>query len=397
MTPIEKAKLPAKPFARKNRYQRLIEETFLKAGVQINGSRPFDIRVTNDGFYKRVLKDGQLGIGESYMDGWWECDAVDEMTSRFIRADLHKEAFTDPRFALYFLTIALSGVGKKAKAFEVGRHHYDLGNDLFQAMLDPRMIYSCAYWKNATTLAQAQEHKLDLICRKIDLQPGMRVLEIGCGWGGWARYAAENYGAHVVGITVSREQLAYAEQQSKGLPIEFRLQDYRDVEGRFDRVVSIAMFEAVGHRYYRTFMEVVDRCLEDDGLFFLHSIVGNQYVGAAQAAWLNKYIFPNGELPSPAQIMKSAEGLFVVEAVHRFGRDYEHTLLAWHENFLENWPKLEKVYGERFYRMWNMYLLLSVGIFRSRIAHVWQCVFSKSGVPGKLKDLRYDFDFCDTR
>jgi cyclopropane-fatty-acyl-phospholipid synthase len=398
MTPTQKAGASKPPAATGDRYQRLVTEMFAKADVHINGDRPFDIKVLDDGFYKRLLKDGQIGLGEAYMDGWWECESLEDMTCRFIGADLHKEALTDPRFAMYFLMITLSGIGKKSKAFEVGEHHYDLGNKLFQRMLDPRMIYSCGYWKDAKNLAEAQEAKLDLICRKIGLRPGMTVLEIGCGWGGWAKFAAEKYGANVVGLTVSKEQRAYAEEDCKGLPVEFKLMDYRDAQGQYDRVVSIAMFEAVGHNYYRTFMKTVDRCLKDDGLFFLHSIVGNEYVPATQAGWLNKYIFPNGELPSLTQIMKSVEGLFVVEGMHRFGRDYEWTLLAWYENFLKHWPELEKEYGgERFFRMWKLYLLLSVGIFRSRIAAVWHGVFSKSGIPRKPHALRYDMDQCDSR
>jgi cyclopropane-fatty-acyl-phospholipid synthase len=228
----------------------------------------------------------------------------------------------------------------------------------------------------------------------------MKVLEIGCGWGGWAKFAAENYGAEVVGLTVSKEQKAYAEKVCAGLPVEFRLQDYREATGQYDRVVSIAMFEAVGHNYYRTFMEVVNRSLKNDGLFFLHSIVGNEHVGAAEAAWLNKYIFPNGELPALAQIMKSAEGLFIVEALHHLQTDYERTLAAWHDQFVSNWPSLSNSsnsYDERFFRMWKLYLQMSGGIFRSRIAHLWQCVFSKNGIPGNGSPIHYDFGSYEAR
>lgn len=373
----------ARPSPANNRHKSLVEELFSKAGIQIDGQRPFDIRVLNNELYTRIIRDGQLGLGGAYMDGWWECDAIDEMTSRFIQANLHKETVKSAKALLYFLEVKLSGLGKASKAFEVGEKHYDLGNKLFATMLDSRMVYSCAYWQEATTLEEAQRQKLDLICRKIGLQPGMRVLEIGCGWGGWAKYAAETYGAEVVGLTVSKEQAAYAREVCAGLPVEIQLQDYRDAAGSFDRVVSIAMFEAVGHKYYRTFMEVVTRCLKDDGLFFLHSIVGNEPVGAAEAPWLNKYIFPNGELPSLAQIMTAAEGLLVVEGAHHFANDYDRTLDAWHENFRKNWPSLEGTYDQRFFRMWELYLLMARGIFQARIAHIWHLVFSKNGMPGK--------------
>jgi cyclopropane-fatty-acyl-phospholipid synthase len=368
---------------RGSKFRGLIEEMFAKADIRIDGDRPFDVRVLHEGLYERIIRDGQLGLGEAYMDGWWECDAIDEMTSRFIQANLHKETVKSFKALIYFLEVKLSGLGKASKAFEVGEKHYDLGNRLFEAMLDSRMVYSCAYWPGASTLEEAQWNKLDLICRKLALSPGMRVLEIGCGWGGWAKHAAENYGVEVVGLTVSKEQAALARERCAGLPVEIELRDYRDARGSFDRVVSIAMFEAVGHKYYRTFMEVVDRCLKDDGLFFLHSIVGNEPVGAAEAPWLNKYIFPNGELPSLAQIVAAAEGLFVVEAAHHFAGDYDRTLAEWHKNFRRNWDSLRDTYDERFFRMWELYLLMARGIFQARIAHIWHLVFSKNGLPGR--------------
>lgn len=366
----------------------LIEAVLAQADIRINGRRPFDIKVLDDRFYERAARDGDLGLGEAYVNGWWECEAVDQLTARFIRSGLHKNEFKNLRFAVYYLRMLLSGIGRRSKAFEVGQRHYDLGNDLFTLMLDRRMIYSCAYWKDAATLDEAQEHKLDLICRKIGLRPRMRVLEIGCGWGGWARFAAERYGVDVIGLTVSREQQQFAQAHCAGLPVEIRLQDYRDANGTFDRVVSIAMFEAVGHRYYRTFMQVVDRCLADDGLFFLHTIVGQTHMGPAQARWLNEYIFPNGELPALAQIMRAAENLFVVETAHHFGADYERTLAEWHANFTRGWPQIKDRYGDRFYRIWTFYLLLSRGIFQARLAHVWQFVFSKRDIPGRLIDVQ---------
>ncbi|MDX2180589.1 MAG: cyclopropane fatty acyl phospholipid synthase [Bryobacteraceae bacterium] len=363
-----------------DKYRQLIEKMFALADIRIDGPRPFDVRVNNPAFYRRIIRDGQLGLGEAYMDGWWDCDALDEMTSRFIQANLHKETVKSFKALLYFLEVRLSGLGKASKAFEVGEAHYDLGNDLFRIMLDPLMVYSCAYWNNAATLEEAQIAKLDLICRKIALKPGMKVLEIGCGWGGWAKYSAEKYGVEVVGLTVSKEQAALARERCAGLPVEIQLQDYRDAQGKYDRIVSIAMFEAVGHKYYRTFMEVAERCLKDDGLFFLHSIVGNEPVGAAEAPWLNKYIFPNGELPSLAQIMTAAEGLFVVEGAHHFANDYDRTLAAWQENFRRNWPQISDKYDQRFYRMWELYLAMARGIFQARIAHIWHIVFSKNGL-----------------
>ncbi len=368
---------------------------FLKADIKINGNRPFDIQVHNEGFYRRVLRDGQLGIGESYMDGWWDCEAIDEMTSRFIRADLLEDTSKNIKFILNYLRVKLTDIGKVSKAFEVGEKHYDLGNELFEKMLDKRMVYSCGYWKNATNLDEAQEHKLDLICRKIGLKPNMTVLEIGCGWGSWAKYAAEKYGVSVVGVTISEEQAKYAREYCKGLPVEIRVADYRTLNEEFDRVVSIAMFEAVGHKYFRTFMEVVDRCLKPDGLFFLHTIVGRIPIGPAESTWLNKYIFPNGELPTLMQLSKAVEGIFVEEAYHHLIGDYEKTLHEWYNNFVANWDSLKGDYDERFYRMWVFYLKISCGIFQSRLIHLWQFVYSKDGLTGNLEGFinQYKDDF----
>ena len=367
--------------------RKTIERIFLKANIRINGDRPFDIKVLNDGFYKRVLKNGQLGIGESYVDGWWECDQIDVMVEKFIRAGLLKDTSMNFRSVIDYLLVELSDIGRFEKAFEVGEKHYDLGNDLFRSMLDPGMNYSCAYWKNAGNLEQAQESKLDLICKKLDLKPGMTVLEIGCGWGGWAKYASEKYGVKVVGVTVSKEQADYAKRTCEGLPIEIQLKDYREITGVFDRVVSIAMFEAVGKKYIKTFMKVVERCLKDDGIFLLHSIIGTTPLGPAQSPWLNKYIFPNGELATLAQLSKSVEGLFVDESHHRLIGDYEKTIDAWYYHFVRNWDTIKDQYDERFFRMWKFYLLISKGIFMSGIIQLWQFVYTKPCFPYQYKDI----------
>ena len=265
-------------------------------------------------------------------------------------------------------------------AFEVGERHYDLGNDLYQAMLDKRMNYTCGYWKDAATLDEAQEAKLDLVCRKIGLQPGMRVLELGCGWGSFAKYAAEKYGAEVLGVTVSKEQVALGMEQCQGLPVELRLQDYREVEGTYDAVISIGVMEHVGYKNYRTYMQVVDRCLKEDGIAFVHTIGGNRSATSSDP-WTNKYIFPNGMLPSIAQLGAAMEGLFVMEDWHNFGPHYDRTLMAWHANFEAAWPELKANYDERFYRMWRYYLLSCAGGFRSRNNQLWQIVMTRTGTP----------------
>ncbi|MEJ2051279.1 MAG: class I SAM-dependent methyltransferase, partial [Calditrichota bacterium] len=194
-----------------------------------------------------------------------------------------------------------------------------------------------------------------------------------------ATYAAEKYGVEVTGVTVSRHQVEWFEQhRDPALPVDIRLQDYRSAEGRYDRVLSIGFFEHVGYKNYRTYMETVNRCLAEDGVSLLHTIGGNLSTVTTNP-WTEKYIFPNGMLPSVAQIGHSTEGVFVMEDWHNFGPDYDKTLLAWTRNFDAAWPKLASQYTERFYRMWRYYLLSSAGGFRSRQTQLWQIVLTKPG------------------
>jgi cyclopropane-fatty-acyl-phospholipid synthase len=272
----------------------------------------------------------------------------------------------------------------------VGFKHYDLGNRLFEAMLDSRMNYTCGYWKNAKNLDEAQLHKLELTCQKLLLKPGMRMLDIGCGFGALAKYAAENYGVKVVGVTISKEQRDYAQQNCAGLPVEIRFQDYRDVNEKFDRIASLGMFEHVGHLNYRTYMNVANKCLSDDGIFLLHTI-GSKVSSVASDEWISKYIFPNGMLPSIPQIGNAAEGLFVMEDWHNFGADYDKTLMAWYANFNHHWDQLKSYYDERFYRMWKYYLLSCAGLFRARYTQLWQIVFTKQGILGGYQSPRPSF------
>jgi cyclopropane-fatty-acyl-phospholipid synthase len=252
-------------------------------------------------------------------------------------------------------------------------------------MLDKRMNYSCAYWHKAMTLEDAQEAKLELICRKMGLKPGMSVLDIGCGWGGFAKYAAEKFDVKVTGVTVSQEQVEYARKDCRGLDVDIKLQDYRELNDEFERIISIGMFEHVGSKNFKTFMKVVHRCLVTNGLFLLHTIAGNSSVNSTDQ-WINKYIFPNSMLPSAKQITIAAEGLFVLEDWHSFGQYYDKTLMAWYQNFTENWDQIKDGYDERFYRMWAYYLLSCAGSFRARRNQLWQVVFSKQGIRGGYQD-----------
>lgn len=361
--------------------QHLVSEIAQSAGITVNGQNPYDIRVTNPNFYSRVIHQGALGLGESYMEKWWECEKLDVLFEKILRNKLDDKVSVPLHFKLKLLMAYIINYQSKTRAKEVAHSHYDIGNDLFAAMLDKRMIYSCGYWKNAQTLDQAQEAKLELICQKLQLQPGMTLLDIGCGWGGLAKYAAEKFGVSVVGVTISQPQYEYAQKICKGLPIEIRLQDYRDIYGKFDRIVSVGMFEHVGHLNYQKFMKIAYDCLANEGLFLLHTIGVNEHTTHANE-WITKYIFPNGMLPSVAQIGKATEKMLILEDWQNLGVNYSNTLLAWHHNFVSHWDELKTKYDEKFFRMWTYYLLSCAGSFRARYIQLWQAVFSKgySGV-----------------
>jgi cyclopropane-fatty-acyl-phospholipid synthase len=356
------------------------------AGITIGGGRPWDIQVHDPRFYRRVLADRSLGLGESYLEGWWDAGALDETMARIVRADLQKEIRAVPSLGLLWQAgiARLTSEVTKDRAREAIAAHYDLGNDLYGAMLDPRRKYSCAYWSGEPppeTLAEAQEACLDLICRKSHLQPGQRVLDIGCGWGSFAKFAAERYGARVTGVTLSREQAAWAKEDCNDLPVTIRLCDYRDMGGRFDAIVSVGMFEHVGPQEYRTFFEQADRLLKPGGILLLHCIVGNRSVRVGEP-FHSKYIFPKGVLPSLSQIAQAAEGLFASWDQHNFGPDYDKTLMAWFANFDKAYQAgtLDRQkYDRRFYRMWKYYLLGDAGLFRAGGAQLMQFVFARPG------------------
>jgi cyclopropane-fatty-acyl-phospholipid synthase len=360
--------------------QKIVRGLLETAGITVNGDRPWDIRVHDERFFIRVLRDASLGLGESYMDGWWDCESIDQMIDRVLRANLREKVEKNLRLAWYVLRAKLFNRQSITRSPEVAHRHYDLGNNLYQAMLDKRLNYTCAYWKDADNLDDAQEAKLDLVCRKIGAHQGMTILELGCGWGSFARYAAEKFGASVVGVNISKEQLALGRELCQGLPVELLLQDYRQVEGTYDAVISIGVMEHVGCHNYRTYMQVVDRCLKPGGIAFVHTI-GTNISRTTGEPWTDKYIFPNGMLPSIAQLGAAMEGLFVMEDWHNIGPHYDRTLMAWHANFTRAWPELKDTYGERFRRMWDYYLLISAGGFRSRTQQLWQIVFTREGTP----------------
>ena len=357
-------------------HKELIRDLLSQADIQVNGFRLWDIQVRDERFYIRVLKKGSRGLGESYMEGWWDCKRLDEFICRLLRARLDKKIGENLKNLFYYVYARLFNMQSPARAGIIAQRHYDLGNELFHSFLDPYHQYSCGYYSEAAGLEEAQQNKLDLICRKINLQPQDQVLDIGCGWGGLARYVSEKYGCKVTAVNISDEQVCYARESCSHLPVNVILQDYRKIRGSFDKIVSVGMFEHVGPKNYRTFMDVVSRCLAEDGIFLLQTI-GSNSSQVNNDPWINRYIFPNGALPSLAQIGRAIEGLFVVEDIHNLAAHYEKTLLAWNERFQRAWPTLAGTYDETFKRMWEYYLLSCAGAFRARSVQLWQIVLTK--------------------
>lgn len=359
--------------------ERLGRELLDLAGIEPGGSAPWDIHIHDDRLWERVAAERELGLGEAYQDGWWDAERVDGFLARVITADLSAHIRTRPSLLAAGAQARIVNRQSIRRARRNARAHYDIGNDLYERMLDPRMIYSCAYWRDADDLALAQEAKLELICRKLHLEPGMRLLDIGCGWGGLAEYAASKHDVQVTGISPAVEQVRVAEQRCIGLPVEIRQADYRELTGSFDRIVSVGMMEHVGPRNLRPFFETCASLLAPDGVM-LHHMIGSNETKHRCDAWFDRYIFPGGVLPSLEQIGRAALHDWAVEDLHNFGPDYDRTLLAWHDNIEAAWDDLPR-YDERFRRTWQYYLLASAASFRVRTIQLWQLVFTRSRRP----------------
>lgn len=373
-----------------------IKKLLEPADIRINGDRPWDIRVYNERFYHAVIRNGSLGLGEAYMNGWWTSEKPDQFFHKLLNAEIDSKAGANLSIKFLYFKSFLLNQQRKNKAFEIGRRHYDLGNDLYIAMLDRRMVYTCAFWDHTDNLDEAQEAKLELVCQKLDLKPAQKVLDIGCGWGSFAKYAAEKYGACVTGITVSKQQIELGRKLCHGLPVELRLQDYRELNETFDHIVSLGMIEHVGYKNYAEYFRIISKCLSDNGLFVLQTI-GSNYPVRNTDPWIHKYIFPNSMIPSISQLSSAFEGSLVMEDWQNMSVDYDKTLMAWHSNFNRNWHRLKDQYGERFFRMWNYYLLMSAGSFRARKNQLWQIVLSKKGLPDGYKASRIYTNLYDEK
>ncbi|NTW52375.1 MAG: cyclopropane fatty acyl phospholipid synthase [Chlorobiaceae bacterium] len=364
-------------------FQNRLEKLFDSAGIAVDGKKPWDIRIHDRGTYPKTVLQGNLGFGESYMDGWWDCDDLDELFFRILTTGIDNKVGAVSK-AVESIAGAIWNMQTPSRAFTVGKRHYDVGNDLFQKMLDPLMIYSCAFWEGAANLEEAQEIKLRMVFDKLAVEPGMTLLDIGCGWGGTARFAAENFGAKVVGVTISKEQAELAAARCRNFDVDIRLMDYRSVKGTFDRIVSLGMLEHVGHKNYRTFFDTARRCLKPDGRLLIQSIGSNE-PSSCTDPWIGTYIFPNSMLPSASQIAIGYEGRFVLEDWHSFSHDYALTLKAWDKNITLNRPLLKNEYDDSFFRMWRYYLLSCSGAFRARAIQLWQVLLSPCGIKGDCR------------
>jgi cyclopropane-fatty-acyl-phospholipid synthase len=390
----------------------IVRDLLAQVGIEIGGSGPLEIRVHDDRFYDRVLSQGAFGLAESYVDGWWNCDRLDQVICRMLEEDLISRVPRDWRTATAWLRAQLLNLQTVARASQVAHAHYDLGNDFFAAMLGRTMTYSCGYWTPgtsgtsgtpgalgpaATSLDEAQDRKFELICKKLDLGPSDHVLDIGCGWGGFARWAAERVGARVTGVTVSEPQAAFARAHCRGLPVDIQVLDYRSPEmirrGPFTKVVSVGMFEHVGNKNYRTFMQIARDAMGPSNLggMMLLQTIGRSGWCESSDAWVDRYLFPNAMLPTMSEISEAAAHMYVIEDWHNFGGDYDKTLMAWHANFeraiVERNPCIPA--SDRFRRMWRYYLLAFAGSFRSRVRmQLWQVVLSPRGVRSGYRSIR---------
>lgn len=373
------------------RARRFVEGALARAGVRIDGPEPWDLEVRDDRLYARLLRDGSLGLGEAYMDGWWDSERIDETLYRILTARVSPGLWWRARAAVALAFLHAFNWQGPRRARRAIAAHYDLGNEFFEDMLGRTMTYSCAYWREARGLDEAQDDKHELICRKLGLSAGDRILDVGCGWGGFARYAADNHCCKVVGITVSREQAEYARRFCSQRDVVILELDYRSPEimclGPFDHVVSVGMFEHVGVRNYRTFMQRMSQLLAEDGLFLLQTVGRHRSQSAER--WVTRYIFPDGMLPSACEILRASERWFVLEDWHNFRADYDHTLRAWEANFADLVRAQPGRFDERFCRMWRYYLLAFAASFRDGTrSQLWQVIFSKHGVEGGYGAVR---------
>lgn len=375
----------------KNKVDEILDEI----GVTINGDKPYDIQIHNKRFLTKMLVSSSPSTvaGEAYMNGDWDCEQIDELFYRICRKELELKLYPKLGTWLYYLKNAMFNQQNPRKSREVAVQHYNLSNRLYELMLGKSMAYTCSYWKNAHSLDEAQFDKYDLICKKLHLKPGEKVLELGCGWGGLAKYMAEKYGCEVFAFDIGEGPSSYAKEFCKNLPVTIYQCDYRDThiynpnKIKFDKLVSVGVLEHIGYKNYQNFLNITSGFIKPEGIFLLHSIGGNYSLNYCDP-WIDKYIFPNGMLPSIKQLGEAFEHQYIVEDFQNFGAYYDKTLLAWKDNFNQNWDELKSSFDERFRRMMNYYLASCAGGFRARGMQLWQFVLSPKGLTNGYTSFR---------
>ncbi|MCS6884351.1 MAG: cyclopropane-fatty-acyl-phospholipid synthase family protein [Acidobacteriota bacterium] len=353
------------------------------------------IKVNREEFFRKCVLYGDIGFGEAYVDGDWDSDDIVAVISWFIANIDSAPTLSGGRNLLWGNLLrfvnrlghqlrrnTLVGARRNIKA------HYDLSNELFELFLDPSMTYSCARFEGSITeLEAAQKCKYETMCRKLKLRPEHHLLEIGCGWGGFAIYAAGNYGCQITAITISEQQYEYAVRrvQEAGLDSRVRilLCDYREVKGEFDRIVSIEMLEAVGHKYLSSFFRKCHELLKKDGILGLQVIIcpDSRYKSLRRGVdWIQKHIFPGSLLPSIAAINKAINdtGDMYLHGLEEMGLHYAKTLATWRDNFNANLPDIYSLgFNEKFVRKWNYYFSYCEAAFRMRNINVVQMIYSR--------------------
>lgn len=356
--------------------QFAVARIFSIADVAINGTRRWDIRVSDDRFFPSVLFQGSLGLGESYLRGWWTCEDLEELFYRLITGGLERISRALPVHMIGRLADRFVNQQTRDKSLRVAERHYNLGNDLFLSFLGAYKNYSCGLYESTQTLDEAQVAKMEKICHELDLRPGDRLLDVGGGWGEFARFAATRHGCHVTSINIADEQIAYATEYCGDAPVEIRKCDYREISGRYNKIAVIAMLTHVGYKNYRLFMEVMSRCLEPNGLILIETVGGHVSQTNCEP-WTDKYIFPGGMIPSLEQLDRSVEGLFHRTRISEFGLSYVRTLRSWHQNLLAAWPTLRHRYDDSTRLMFEYFFLSCAGAFRARDLVYWHVLLSK--------------------
>ena len=355
-------------------------------------SKTVTITVNDPVSYSRFVTQGALGGGHAYIQGEWSCDDLTGMVELFLcnRQYIEKTGALTRWFVIKPFHLAQRLLHRntiKGSRRNIGAH-YDLGNDLFEQFLDPTMMYSCAIFPHAqATLQEASETKLAHICDKLQLKPGDSVLEIGTGWGGFALFAAKNYGCQVTTTTISKRQYEYTQQRVREAGLEDRInllfEDYRNLDGRFDKLVSIEMIEAIGHRYFDTYFNKCSELLKPSGMMLLQSItIGDQRYRVARKSidFIQRYIFPGGCLPSVAALSDSIarKTNMRIYDLEDIGIHYAATLRLWRERFFANIERVRQLgYSEDFIRMWDYYLSYCEGGFRQQTIGTVQLLLTK--------------------